>query len=58
MDGNEDSRGPRSGGVMTRNGLAFVGLFFQNLETHKITYRSGHNKTVLVLVLIRNSSYG
>ena len=39
--------------LMARNGLAFVGSFFQNRETHKITYSSGHNKTVLDLVLIR-----
>ena len=38
---------------MTRNGLAFVGSFFQKQESHKITYRSGHHKTELDLVLIR-----
>ena len=35
------------------NGLAFVGSFFQKRESHKITYRSGHHKTELGLVLIR-----
>ena len=39
--------------LMARNGLSFVGSFFQKRETHKITYRSGHHKTELDLVLIR-----
>ena len=39
--------------LMARNGLAFVGSFFQKRESHKITYRSGHHKTELDLVLIR-----
>ena len=38
---------------ITRNGLAFVGSFFQKRESHKITYISGHHKTELDLVLIR-----
>ena len=38
---------------MTRNGLAFVGSSFQKRESHTITYRSGHHKTELDLVLIR-----
>ena len=39
--------------LMARNGLAFVGSFFQKQESHKITYRSGHHRTELDLVLIR-----
>ena len=39
--------------LMARNGLAFVGSFFQKRGRHKITYRSGHHKTELDLVLIR-----
>ena len=39
--------------LMTINGLVFVGSFFQKREIHKITYRSGHHKTELDLVLIR-----
>ena len=39
--------------LMVRNGLAFVGSFFQKRESHKITYRSRHHKTELDLVLIR-----
>ena len=38
---------------MARNGLALVGSFVQKRESHKITYRSGHHKTKLDLVLIR-----
>ena len=38
--------------LIARNGLAFVGSFFQKRESHKITYRSGHHKTELDLVLI------
>ena len=38
---------------MARNGLAFVGSFFQKRESHKITYRSGHHKTELDVVLVR-----
>ena len=38
---------------MARNGLAFVGSFFQKRESHKITYRSGYHKTELDLVLVR-----
>ena len=30
--------------LMARNGLAFVGSFFQKLESHKITYSSEHHK--------------
>ena len=37
--------------LIARNGLAFVGSFFQKRESHKITYRSGHHKTELDLVL-------
>ena len=39
--------------LIARNGLAFVGSFFQKRESHKITYRSGPHKTELDLVLIR-----
>ena len=38
--------------LMARNGLAFVGSFFQKRESHQITYRNGHHKTELDLVLI------
>ena len=31
--------------LMARNGLAFVGSFFQKPKSHTITYRSGHHKT-------------
>ena len=39
--------------LMARNGFAFVGSFFQKRESHKISYRSGHHKTELDLVLVR-----
>ena len=39
--------------LMARNGLAFVGSFFQKRESNNITYRSGHHKTELHLVLVR-----
>ena len=39
--------------LMARNGLAFVGSFFQKRESHKITHRSGYHKTDLDLVLVR-----
>ncbi len=38
---------------MAINGLAFVGSFFQKPESHNITFRNGHHKTELDLVLFR-----
>ena len=39
--------------LIARNGLAFVGSFFQKRESHTITYRSGHHNTELDVLLIR-----
>ena len=51
--GTRNQEGQAMVEFMARNGLAFVGSFFQKRESHKITYRSGHHKTELDLVLIR-----
>ena len=51
--GDKESRGQALVELMARNGLAFVGSFFQKRESHKITYRSGHHKTELDLLLVR-----
>ena len=33
--------------MLRRNGLTVAGTFFQNKESHKITYKSGRHKTEL-----------
>ena len=39
--------------LVARNGLAITGSFFQKWESHKITYRNGHERTYLNLLLVR-----
>ena len=39
--------------MLKRNGLTFAGTFFQKKESHKITYRSGRQKTELDLLVVR-----
>ena len=39
--------------MLRRNGLAVAGTFFQKKESHNITYRSGHNKTELDILVVR-----
>ena len=39
--------------LVAGNGLAVASSFFQKRESHKITYRSGQNKTELDLVIVR-----
>ena len=39
--------------LVARNGMAIAGSFFQNRESHKITYRSGQHRTEFDLVVVR-----
>ena len=39
--------------MLSRNGLAVAGTFFQKKESHKITYRSGRHNTELDLLVVR-----
>ena len=38
--------------LVARNGLAMTSSFFQKRESHNITYRSGHHKTELYLLIV------
>ena len=49
----DEGQGTERAKLWWRNGLTFVGSFFQKRESRKITYRSRHHKTELDLVLIR-----
>ena len=44
--------------MLRRNGLAVAGTFFQNKESHKITYRSGRHKTELDLLVVLFTRHG
>ena len=39
--------------MLRRNGLVVAGTFFQKKESQQITYRSGHHKTELDLLVVR-----
>ena len=40
--------------MLARDQLVVVNSFFQKRESHKITYRSGNNRTYIDLLLVRS----
>ena len=40
--------------LLARNQLVVVNSFFQKMESHKITYRSGNNRTEIYLLIVRS----
>ena len=52
--GSRNREGQDLVGILTRNQLVVINSFLQKKESHKITYRSGDNRTEIDLLIVRS----